>query len=68
MVKLKDVKTMEAKIEKFTQNLPFQCEQYFDSVSSTSYHKMHQNQMRKGFDLVREVLSQKETFLRKVDA
>jgi hypothetical protein len=29
---------------------------------------MHQNQMRKAFDLVREVLSQKETFLRKVDA
>ncbi len=55
-------------ITKLTEKIPFEIEQYFDSVSQHN-RKLHieQNQVRKGLDLVREVMRQKEQFLDQVD-
>lgn len=51
-------------ITKLTEKIPFEIEQYFDSVAAHS-RKIHieQNQVRKGLDLVREIMRQKEQFL-----
>jgi hypothetical protein len=45
---------------KLTAGLPFEIEQYFDSISPHHEQlklKLQQNQVRKGLDLVREVLA-----------
>lgn len=55
-------------ITKLTERIPFEIEQYFDTVAAQSrnFH-IEQNQLRKGLDLVREVMRQKEHFLDSVD-
>ena len=55
-------------IHKLTEKIPFEIEQYFDTVAAHS-RKIHieQNQVRKGLDLVREVMRQKEVFLDQID-
>ena len=55
-------------ITKLTEKIPFEIEQYFDSVAAHCW-KIHieQNQVRKGLDLVREIMRQKEQFLEQVD-
>ena len=50
-----------------TQHIPFDVEQYFDSVAAHSEIRIKQNQVRKGLDLVREIMRQKEQFLEKID-
>ena len=60
----------ESAMEKMTESIPFEVEQYYDSISSqTDLHRMklRQNQIRKNFDLVREVLGQKERFLDQIE-
>ena len=53
---------------KLTEKIPFEIEQYFDTVAAHSRHiHIEQNQVRKGLDLVREVMRQKESFLDSVD-
>ena len=53
-------------MDKLTDRIPFEIEQYYDTISPHQDQQklqLQQNQIRKGFDLVREVLSQKEKFL-----
>lgn len=55
-------------IHKLTERLPFDIEQYFDSVAAhTTQIHIEQNQVRKGLDLVREVLRQKEEFIDSIE-
>ena len=46
-----------------TQTIPFEVEQYFDSIAAHTEIRIQQNQVRKGLDLVREIMRQKEGFL-----
>jgi len=39
-----------------TQHIPFEVEQYFDSVAAHTEIRIQQNQVRKGLDLVREIM------------
>ena len=58
-------------MDRLTEQIPFEVEQYYDTISphqDLAILKLRQNQMRKGFDLVREVLHQKEAFLQQVEA
>jgi hypothetical protein len=56
-------------MQKLTETLPFEVEQYFDSrlIYPEQWIRHNKNvrsyQIKKGFDLVREVLRQYETFL-----
>jgi len=53
-------------MDRLTEQIPFEVEQYYDTISphqDLARLKLRQNQIRKGFDLVREVLHQKEAFL-----
>ena len=46
-------------MERLTEQIPFEVEQYYDTISphqNLARLKLRQNQIRKGFDLVREVL------------
>jgi hypothetical protein len=48
---------MNEAIHKLTEKIPFEIEQYFDTVAAHSRHiHIEQNQVRKGIDLVREVM------------
>ena len=40
---------------KLTEHIPFEVEQYFDSVGGHTDVQIDQNQVRKGLDLLREV-------------
>ena len=62
-----DVGGMVNAMKMLTQYIPFEVEQYFDSVAAHTEIRIQQNQVRKGLDLVREIMSQKEDFLRKID-
>ena len=58
-------------MDRLTEQIPFEIEQYYDTISphqELASLKLRQNQIRKGFDLVREVLRQKESFLNQVEA
>ena len=50
-----------------TQHIPFEVEQYFDSVAAHTEIRIQQNEVRKGMDLVREIMRQKDDFLNKID-
>ncbi len=50
-----------------TQHIPFEIEQYFDSVAAHTEIRIQQNEVRKGMDLVREIMRQKDDFLNKID-
>ena len=55
-------------MNKLTEKIPFEIESYFDSASvHTDQIKIQQNQVRKGLDLVREVIRQKEVFLESIE-
>lgn len=58
--------TMHA-LNMLTQHIPFEVEQYFDSVAAHTEIRIQQNQVRRGLDLVREVMRQKEEFLDRID-
>lgn len=50
-----------------TQHIPFEVEQYFDSVAAHTEIRIQQNQQRKGLDLVREIMRQKDQLLNEID-
>ena len=54
-------------MKNLTQHIPFEVEQYFDSVAAHTEIRIQQNQMRKGLDLIREIMRQKEGFLDQID-
>ena len=51
-----------------TQHIPFEVEQYFDSVAAHTEIRIQQNQVRKGMDLVREIMRQRDHFLKEVES
>ena len=55
-------------LQKLTENIPFEVEQYFDSVGGHTDVQIDQNQVRKNLDLLREVARQKECFLDQVES
>lgn len=54
-------------MKKLTEHIPFEVEQYFDSVAAHTEIRIQQNQLRRGLDLVREIMRQKDNLLEQID-